>query len=82
VELQFPDQPEKMILKVFETEKEFCAQNLPIGTIVTDGKKQAKIALKDGFIILNSVQIAGKKRMEIGELLRGIKPPKSPEGGL
>ena len=74
VELQFPNQAEKMILKVFETEKEFCSmEELPVGTIITDGKKQAKIALKDGFIILKSVQVAGKKRMEIGELLRGMR---------
>jgi methionyl-tRNA formyltransferase len=82
VELQFPNQAEKLILKVFETEKEFCGQDLPIGTIVTDGKKYAKIALNDGFIQLKSIQTSGKKRMEIGEFLRGIKPPKSPEGGL
>lgn len=73
VELQFPNQAEKMILKVFETEKEFCSQDLPIGTIITDGKKHAKIALNDGFIILKSVQVAGKKRMEIGEFLRGMR---------
>jgi len=73
VELQFPNQSEKMILKVFESEKEVCMQDLPVGTIVTDGKKNAKIALNDGFIILKSVQMAGKKRMEIGELLRGMR---------
>ena len=64
---------EEMVLKVFEVEKDFEKHDLPIGTLVTDGKKQAKIALKDGFIMLNSVQAAGKKRMEIGELLRGLK---------
>jgi methionyl-tRNA formyltransferase len=73
VELQFPNQAEKMILKVFETEKEICDQELAIGTIVTDGKKYAKLALKDGFVHLKSVQMAGKKRMEIGELLRGMR---------
>lgn len=73
VELNFPNQSEKMILKVFEIEKEFCTPNLQIGTVVTDGKKQAKIALNDGFVVLKSVQVAGKKRMEIGELLRGMR---------
>ncbi len=73
VELQFPNQAEKMILKVFETEKEICDQELAIGTIVTDGKKYAKVALSDGYINLKSVQMAGKKRMEIGELLRGMR---------
>jgi len=81
-EIEFPGQAEKIALKVFETEKELISHNEPIGNISTDGKKWAKIALKNGFIHLKSVQAPGKKRMEIGELLRGIKPPKSPEGGL
>lgn len=73
IELQFPNQTEKMILKVFETEREFCSQELQVGTVVTDEKKYAKVALSDGFINLKSVQVAGKKRMEIGELLRGMR---------
>jgi len=71
--IQFPNQTESMILKIFEAEKEFEKHNLSIGTVVSDGKKQAKIALKDGFLVLKSVQTSGKKRMEIGELLRGMK---------
>jgi len=73
VELQFPEQGEKMILKVFETKKEFGSPELAAGTVITDGKKFAKIALKDGFIVLKYVQVPGKKRMEIGELLRGMR---------
>lgn len=73
VELQFPQQADKTTLKVFETEKEICDHELAVGTVVTDGKKYAKVALSDGYINLKSVQIAGKKRMEIGELLRGMR---------
>jgi len=73
VELQFPNQADKMTLKVFETEKEICDHELAVGTVVTDGKKCAKVALSDGYISLKSVQIAEKKRMEIGELLRGMR---------
>ncbi len=81
VEVQFPNQQEKMLLKVYETEKEFTSHSEPIGSILSDGKKWAKIALKDGFIYLKSVQTPGKKRMEIGELLRGIQSLKSPPAG-
>ena len=73
VELQFPHQVDKTTLKVFETETEICDHELAVGTVVTDGKKYAKVALSDGYINLKSVQIAGKKRMEIGELLRGMR---------
>jgi len=72
-EIQFPGQIEKTILKVFETEKEYCSHNETLGDLVTDGKKFAKIAVFDGFIHLKSVQVAGKKRMDIGELLRGMR---------
>lgn len=73
VELQFPNQPDKITLKIFETKKEFAKHDKPVGTILTDGKKTAKIALNDGYISLISVQAPGKKRMEIGELLRGMR---------
>jgi len=73
IEVQFPNQPEKIMLKIFETEKETEMHNLPVGTLITDGKKYAKIALSDGFIQLKSVQAPGKKRMEIGEFLRGMR---------
>lgn len=72
-EVQFPGQTEKMMLKVYVTDKEPEDHNLPIGTLVTDGKKFAKIAMINGFILLKSVQLAGKKRMDIGELLRGLR---------
>jgi len=73
VEIQFPGQSETTVLKVYETEKEFEKHDLALGTIVTDGKKYAKIALSDGYILLKSIQTPGKKRMEIGEMLRGMR---------
>lgn len=73
IELIFPNHAEKLVTKVFETEIELVSHESEIGTIITDGKKFAKIALCDGFVHLKSVQIPGKKRMEIGELLRGMR---------
>ena len=72
VEVQFPNQNEKVILKIFEVDIEKCKKPEKIRTLITDGKKTAKIAVLDGYINLKSVQVAGKKRMEIGELLRGM----------
>lgn len=73
LEVQFPRQTEKTVLKVFETEREIIGHSDEPGTLITDGKKSAKIALKNGYIHLKSVQAPGKKRMEIGELLRGMR---------
>lgn len=72
-EINFPNQQNVLVTKIYDTEIEIVTPEHPIGTVVTDGKKYAKIALSDGYIHLKSVQIAGKKRMEIGELLRGMK---------
>ncbi|MDL2290433.1 methionyl-tRNA formyltransferase [Paludibacteraceae bacterium OttesenSCG-928-F17] len=73
MEVIFPELNEKITLKVFETEKDYTPHSLEAGSLVTDGKKSAKIALKDGFVVLKSIQAAGKKRMDIGEFLRGLR---------
>lgn len=72
-ELQFPNQQEPTLLKIYETEKEYIQHNNQPGTLITDGKKFAKIALQDGYLRLKSVQAPAKKRMDIGELLRGMR---------
>lgn len=72
-EIQFPNQSNKVILKIYAAEKEYAEHEFSVGEVITDYKKFAKIAVQDGFILLKSVQIPGKKRMEIGELLRGMR---------
>ena len=41
--------------------------------IDTDGKTYFRIAVKDGYVNLLSIQIAGKKRMSVGDFLRGYR---------
>ena len=60
-----------VMLKIFETEKLFCEHSLAPGTIVTDCKTYFKIASSDGYVNVLSLQLAGKKRMEINDFLRG-----------
>ena len=62
-----------VMLKIFETEKLFCEHSLAPGTIVTDCKTYFKIASSDGYVNVLSLQLAGKKRMEINDLLRGYR---------
>lgn len=61
----------ELMLKIYRTEKEFCTPDLPIGTLDTDGKNYLRIALRDGYLRLMEVQLAGKKRMQIADFLRG-----------
>ena len=61
-----------VMLKVFETEKVFCQHQLAPGSIDTDGKTYFRVASTDGFVNVLSLQLAGKKRMQVGDFLRGF----------
>lgn len=61
------------VLKIYETEKQFVEHNLPVGTVDTDQKTYFRIAVKDGFVNILSLQLAGKKRMQVGDFLRGFR---------
>jgi len=73
IDVELAGQTEKIQLKVFETQKEIVSHNIVTGTIVTDNKSYLKVALSNGFIHLSSIQAPGKKRMSIGEFLRGLR---------
>lgn len=60
-------------IKVFETDYEVIAHRHTAGEIVTDNKTFVKIATADGYLYLKDLQIAGKKRMNIRDLLLGYK---------
>ena len=60
-------------LKIFETEKIIQMHDLLPGTIVSDGKKQFDVSTTDGFIRIQNLQQAGKKRMNVTDFLRGMR---------
>lgn len=62
-----------LMLKIFETEKLFAEHELEPGTIVTDKKTYFRIASTDGYINVLSLQLAGKKRMNVCDFLRGYR---------
>lgn len=72
-EIKLPGQTETINLKIFGTEKEISKHNHRIGEIITDGKKTLKIAVIDGYVHLKNVQAPARKRMETGEILRGLR---------
>lgn len=64
---------EIVTVKVFEAAKRIEHHNLPAGTQVTDGKKRLSIAVTDGFIDILSLQLPGKRRLHVEEVLRGYR---------
>ncbi|MDO4950263.1 MAG: methionyl-tRNA formyltransferase [Bacteroidales bacterium] len=65
---------EHLTLKIYKTAMESASSALhPTGTIVTDNKTYLCIALPDGYIHVKSLQLAGKKRMDVADFLRGFR---------
>ncbi|MCE9538941.1 MAG: methionyl-tRNA formyltransferase [Bacteroidetes bacterium] len=60
-------------VKIFRSRKENATHNLAITTIITDSKSYIKIVVKRGYILLDEIQIAGKKKMAVDEFLRGFQ---------
>ncbi|MCV9929036.1 methionyl-tRNA formyltransferase [Flavobacterium sp. LS1R49] len=65
------DKEEELSVKIYEAKSLLEAHNLEIGTLIST-KKEIKIAVVDGYIQLLSLQLPGKKRMAVAELLNGI----------
>lgn len=62
-----------LVLKIFQTEKNFFSHGEETGTVSTDGKTYLRVALSDGYLNILSLQLAGKKRMPVADFLRGFK---------
>ena len=63
----------RQVLKIYETEKVFVSHEMNIGDIRTDMKTYFQVAVKDGFINVLTLQLAGKKRMNVADFLRGYR---------
>lgn len=62
----------RTMLKIFATEKDSDMPDVPAGTVVIEGKTAMKVALADGWLRITSLQLSGKKRMDIQDFLRGF----------
>lgn len=67
----FKDGEECGSMKIFTTHIEKCAVSVVPGSVRTDGKSYVAVAAADGWVYIDDVQLAGKKRMAIKELLLG-----------
>jgi methionyl-tRNA formyltransferase len=65
------DKNEELNVKIYEAKLVPEAHSYETGSLISS-KKEIKIAIKEGFIQLLSLQLPGKKRMQVAELLNGI----------
>ena len=62
---------EQQTAKIFSAAFEPAAHGQPCGTVESDGRTFVRAACADGWIALGELQIAGKKRLTVRELLLG-----------
>ncbi len=62
---------EMQTAKIFAATFKEAAHGVPCGTVESDGRTFIRVACSDGWIVLGELQIAGKKRLAVRELLLG-----------
>jgi methionyl-tRNA formyltransferase len=59
--------------KIFESQPEIAKHMFKPGHIISDGKHFIRVACKDGYISIVSLQLEGKTKMNTVEFLRGFR---------
>lgn len=67
------DSGDVLTMKITRSAIEEYKHGYPLGTLLTDDRTYLKIAASDGFLHLTEVQLAGKRRMPVADLLRGTR---------
>lgn len=63
---------EEIKVKIYHVKKELASHQHKTGTLITS-KNEIKVAVTGGYIILESLQLAGKKQMDSKSLLNGFR---------
>lgn len=68
---------EEVRCKIYRAEMEEGENDFLPGTILQEGKS-LKVAVKKGFLILKEIQLPGKRKMEVKDLLNGFELGENP----
>lgn len=63
---------EEISAKVYGVSKEFDNHSIEVGKIIAT-KKELKIAVKNGYLIINEIKLSGKKMLDAKSLLNGFQ---------
>lgn len=61
---------DKLDVKIYKAEKEIENHSLDFGTIISS-KKELKVAVTNGYIIIQEIKLPGKRAMDVKSLLNG-----------
>jgi len=75
----FRNEMKNVSFKIFESEPHMEMHDFQPGHILSDGRKYLRIACREGFIDILSLQIEGKKRLSTTEFLKGFRIEEYPE---
>lgn len=64
---------EELSTKIFRAHHFEAHHHEAVGTVSSDGRTYIRVACKDGWIELDELQMAGKKRLPVKELLLGLR---------
>ncbi|NAS30363.1 methionyl-tRNA formyltransferase [Flavobacteriaceae bacterium R38] len=59
-------------IKIFDVSVKKEIHEIETGTIISD-KKEVKVAVREGYIYLNEIQLPGKRKMKIKDVLNGYE---------
>lgn len=63
----------QIVMKIYRSQIEKAKHNMPNGTLESDGKNWIRVALEGGYLKLTELQLAGKKRLQTEDFLRGAR---------
>lgn len=72
------NEDEEISAKIYAIQKETCEHQYSVGKIITT-KKEMKVAVHNGFIIIDEIKLSGKKKMDVKSLLNGYTFSKEAE---
>ena len=61
---------ESLDIKIYAADKEIAEHDLEAGKVITS-KKEIKVAVKEGYIIIKEIKLPGKRKMDAISLLNG-----------
>ncbi|MEG0498706.1 MAG: methionyl-tRNA formyltransferase [Alistipes sp.] len=64
---------EESSAKIFAAHFEAAPHTAPHGTLESDNRALIRVACADGWIVFDELQVAGKKRMSVHDLLLGLR---------
>ncbi|WP_289644593.1 methionyl-tRNA formyltransferase [Maribacter aestuarii] len=70
------NEEEQIMVKIYETEMERTEHDMKTGTLVFD-RKTLKVAVSGGYLNLLEIQLQGKRRMAVRDVLNGLNLSKN-----